>query len=113
MHTTTAYPTNATFLAHTAHADRSRRATWCRLCAVVGATRVTWATFTEVYPLWSASRAVQMQADLAAQAPADEDETLGACGCTDYHMADCSTRTGGTGYTLADLDEMDPQGDRW
>jgi hypothetical protein len=24
----------------------------------------------------------------------EEDETLGSCGCTDYHMADCPTRTG-------------------
>ena len=23
-----------------------------------------------------------------------EDGTLGPCGCTDYHMADCPTRTG-------------------
>lgn len=25
--------------------------------------------------------------------PEADDETLGACGCTDYHMADCPTRT--------------------
>lgn len=25
---------------------------------------------------------------------AEDDETLGPCGCTDYHMADCPTRTG-------------------
>ncbi len=24
----------------------------------------------------------------------DEDYTLGSCGCTDYHMADCPIRTG-------------------
>jgi hypothetical protein len=24
----------------------------------------------------------------------EEHEKLGACGCTDYHMADCPTRTG-------------------
>ena len=29
------------------------------------------------------------------------DHTLGACGCTDYHMADCPTRTGGS-YSSAD-----------
>lgn len=23
-----------------------------------------------------------------------DDDTLGPCGCTDYHMADCPTRTG-------------------
>lgn len=23
----------------------------------------------------------------------DDDETLGSCGCVDYHMADCPTRT--------------------
>lgn len=28
--------------------------------------------------------------------PEDAPETLGACGCTDYHLADCPTRTGGT-----------------
>jgi hypothetical protein len=27
----------------------------------------------------------------------DEDDwTLGSCGCTDYHMADCPTRTAST-----------------
>lgn len=31
-----------------------------------------------------------------------EDETLGACGCTDYHLADCPTRTGGSGRTADD-----------
>jgi len=25
---------------------------------------------------------------------AQDDETLGPCGCTDYHMSDCPTRTG-------------------
>ena len=25
-----------------------------------------------------------------------DDDTLGACGCVDYHMADCPTRTGGS-----------------
>jgi len=53
----TAYPTNATFLAHTAHADRARRDDACRLCADHGATgRVTWAQFTAEYPLWNARR---------------------------------------------------------
>jgi len=32
----------------------------------------------------------------------DDDDTLGPCGCTDYHMADCPTRTGGTGRTAED-----------
>ena len=47
----------------------------------------------------------QGDADLhAAKGDEDEaDDTLGPCGCTDYHMADCPTRTGGTGYTMADL----------
>jgi len=27
----------------------------------------------------------------------DDDDTLGACGCRDYHAADCPTRTGGSG----------------
>ena len=27
-----------------------------------------------------------------------EEDSLGACGCTDYHMADCPTRTGGSDY---------------
>ena len=24
----------------------------------------------------------------------EDDDTLGPCGCTDYHMSDCPTRTG-------------------
>jgi len=27
-----------------------------------------------------------------------ESDTLGSCGCIDYHYADCPTRQGGTGY---------------
>jgi hypothetical protein len=49
----TAYPTNATFLAHTAHQDRGRKDDACRLCAVHGATRVTWATFVAEFPEWA------------------------------------------------------------
>ena len=30
--------------------------------------------------------------------PEEEEYTLGSCGCTDYHMADCPTRTGGSDY---------------
>jgi hypothetical protein len=32
----------------------------------------------------------------------DHDDTLGPCGCVDYHMADCPTRTGGSNMTSAD-----------
>ena len=32
-----------------------------------------------------------------------EDDTLGPCGCTDYHMSDCPTPTGGDSRTM---DEM-------
>lgn len=35
-----------------------------------------------------------------------EDDTLGPCGCTDYHLADCPTRTGGTGMTAEDAYRM-------
>lgn len=40
----------------------------------------------------------------APDAPAVEevDDTLGPCGCTDYHLADCPTRTGGAGMTSDD-----------
>jgi hypothetical protein len=34
--------------------------------------------------------------------PDNQPATLGPCGCTDYHMADCPTRTGGQGMTEAD-----------
>lgn len=51
---TTAYPTNATFLAHTSHADRRKRDDRCRLCADLGATWITWAAFAASYPEWNA-----------------------------------------------------------
>ncbi len=35
----------------------------------------------------------------------NDDETLGSCGCTDYHMADCPTRT--TYYGGEDWGGMD------
>jgi hypothetical protein len=31
------------------------------------------------------------------------DDTLGACGCTDYHMADCPTRVSDIGADPGDL----------
>lgn len=34
-------------------------------------------------------------------------ETLGACGCTDYHMADCPTRTGYADSMRDPYDEYD------
>lgn len=37
-----------------------------------------------------------------ADRDADFGETLGNCGCTDYHMADCPLRTGGSNMTTAD-----------
>ena len=39
----------------------------------------------------------------------DDDHTLGACGCIDYHYADCPTRQGGTGYG----DEFDYEEESW
>jgi hypothetical protein len=33
---------------------------------------------------------------------AGDDGTLGACGCVDYHAADCPTRTGGADGSYAD-----------
>jgi hypothetical protein len=51
------------------------------------------------------------QPNLAAFRPR-EDDTLGACGCRDYHSADCPLRTGGTGRTADDwyavLSRRDP-----
>ena len=41
--------------------------------------------------------------------PNDDDqgsESLGSCGCTDYHMADCPTRTGN--YERDPMDDYDP-----
>lgn len=38
--------------------------------------------------------------------PAEDDDTLGPCGCTDYHMADCPLRTGSSDY--GDWDDHDP-----
>jgi hypothetical protein len=42
----------------------------------------------------------------------EDDDTLGACGCRDYHSADCPLRTGGTGRTADDwyavLSRRDP-----
>lgn len=34
--------------------------------------------------------------------PVEDDDTLGACGCRDYHSADCPTRTGDAGMTADD-----------
>lgn len=39
---------------------------------------------------WDEDRA----ANVRAMAMDRDDDTLGPCGCTDYHMADCPTRTG-------------------
>lgn len=39
-----------------------------------------------------------------------EDETLGSCGCVDYHLADCPIRTGGNGMTADDY--LDAWGSR-
>ena len=39
---------------------------------------------------------------------ADEDETLGACGCTDYHMADCPTLAGWGEAQAAEFESNDP-----
>jgi len=47
------------------------------------------------------------------------DDTLGPCGCTDYHLADCPTRTGGSagadwyailGRQLRDADDYGDDG---
>lgn len=35
-----------------------------------------------------------------------DDDTLGPCGCTDYHMADCDLVTGGSSYDYADDEEL-------
>lgn len=32
-----------------------------------------------------------------------DDETLGPCGCVDYHMSDCPTRTGGSFSSAEDV----------
>lgn len=40
---------------------------------------------------------------------ADDDGTLGPCGCTDYHMADCPIRTGARDAMYAGEDDQD----RW
>lgn len=34
-------------------------------------------------------------------------ETLGSCGCTDYHMADCPTRTASVDSSIYDDHELD------
>lgn len=34
-----------------------------------------------------------------------EHEKLGACGCTDYHMADCPTRGGGASLYADDYED--------
>ena len=39
---------------------------------------------------------------VAASKPEPDDDVLGPCGCTDYHMNDCPTRTGGTSIDLLD-----------
>ena len=36
-----------------------------------------------------------------------DSESLGPCGCTDYHMADCPTRTGSYDY-YAEAERYDP-----
>jgi len=36
----------------------------------------------------------------------EEHETLGPCGCSDYHMADCPIRDGSSGMTKADYLEL-------
>ena len=41
--------------------------------------------------------------------PEPDDDTLGPCGCTDYHMADCPTRTDG----WSTFDEYDERDDRF
>lgn len=38
---------------------------------------------------------------------ADFRETLGNCGCTDYHMADCPLRTGDSGIDADTIYSMD------
>lgn len=39
----------------------------------------------------------------------DDDETLGPCGCVDYHTADCPTRTGSHDYWSShEFREYDP-----
>lgn len=40
--------------------------------------------------------------------PEEENDTLGPCGCVDYHMADCPTRTGYSDY----LNEMETRSDQ-
>lgn len=42
------------------------------------------------------------QPAVRAMAEADP-EALGPCGCTDYHLADCPIRTGGTYSSAADV----------
>ena len=37
----------------------------------------------------------------------EEHEKLGACGCTDYHMADCPTRGGSEAYEYGPEDWAD------
>lgn len=40
-------------------------------------------------------------------------DTLGACGCRDYHMADCPTRTGAADAGRDWYDEYDDAGTGW
>jgi hypothetical protein len=42
--------------------------------------------------------------DEAAETEHHESESLGSCGCTDYHMADCPTRTGYSDSYYDDLE---------
>ena len=41
----------------------------------------------------------------------EEHEKLGSCGCTDYHMADCPTRTGS--YEYNDEPNEPDEEDEW
>jgi hypothetical protein len=53
------------------------------------------------------------QRDFAEEAEATraqrEDETLGSCGCTDYHMADC--HLGGAWLSMAEYEPNDSEPD--
>lgn len=66
-------------------------------------TRYPFATFPHAA---AALRWVESHPDDAVRfvppLPEPEPETLGACGCTDYHLADCPIRTGGAGMSAED-----------
>jgi len=64
-----------------------------------------------------AERIHEVEVDAAVADDQDErnedDYTLGPCGCTDYHMADCPIRTGDGYDDPYDADPFDLDDGRW